>query len=290
MPPSRKSAFAALIAFCALAGSCRPEKTTAVSPSAGDYARAAAPRSIEPRLTLATVWQPCQKTLPAGAIVDVARCKTQNTAAQSVSRTDGACKPTTMSATEAVETLRTRPQCTDIAVAALERSVRDLPLPSAWSDLSAAYYVRAQREDEPSDFLRALDAAQRALNRAPLLPEAQFNRALAQEALGLSREAMRSWDALRRADASPWAREANEHWQRLARASVLIAATQWSLNRGRLPGVVQDTEAVAKLIAPYPAAAQRYVEDELLPRWADAAVTNDVRGAQDQLGRSSSST
>lgn len=188
-----------------------------------------------------------------------------------------------MSATEAVETLRTRPQCTDIAVAALERSVRDLPLPSAWSDLSAAYYVRAQREDEPSDFLRALDAAQRALNRAPLLPEAQFNRALAQEALGLSREAMRSWDALRRADASPWAREANEHWQRLARASVLIAATQWSLNRGRLPGVVQDTEAVAKLIAPYPAAAQRYVEDELLPRWADAAATNDVRGAQDQL-------
>lgn len=175
------------------------------------------------------------------------------------------------------------PQCTDVAVAALEHSVRDLPLPSAWSDLSAAYYVRAQREDEPSDFLRAFDAAQCALDHSPLLPEAQFNRALAQEALGLSSEAMRSWDALRRADASPWGREADEHWQRLARRSVVIAATQWPLNRDRLPGVAGDAEAVAKLITPYPAAAQRYVEDELLPRWAEAVAKNDVRSAQEPL-------
>src|SRR5947207_221308 len=124
-----------MIALCALAGSCRPEKTTAVSPSAGEHARAAAPRLIEPRLTLAASWQPCPKTLPSGALVEIARCGGQNTVSQTVSRTDGACNSTTMSPTEAAETVSAKPQCANIAVAALERGVRDLPVQSAWSDL-----------------------------------------------------------------------------------------------------------------------------------------------------------
>lgn len=55
----------------------------------------------------------------------------------------------------------------------------------AWSDLAAAWLVRAQRLGEPRDLVRALEAAERAVLLDGDLPEARFNRALAAEALFL---------------------------------------------------------------------------------------------------------
>jgi CHAT domain-containing protein len=153
------------------------------------------------------------------------------------------------------------------------------------NDLAAAYLVRAQREDQPSDLLRALGAAQQAVAKAPRLPEARFNLALAQEALGFSTEALAAWDEIRRTDPSSWAAEAGEHWNRLVKEMALRAATQWPLNRQRIPEVVRagDRAAVAQLIAPFPAATQRYLEEEVLPNWAQALSEDRQEEARQQL-------
>lgn len=82
-------------------------------------------------------------------------------------------------------------------------------------DLSAAYFIRAQRKYDPVDFLRALQAAEDTLRKNPGSKTAMFNRALAQEKLGLTREAIRSWDEVVKFDESGWSREAREHRERL---------------------------------------------------------------------------
>jgi hypothetical protein len=84
---------------------------------------------------------------------------------------------------EAVSILAFKPDCTDEAINALQRfAERDA---RAMSDLAAAYYLRAERQDRPSDYLRAWDAVSHALASAPTLSEARFNRDLIEEELGL---------------------------------------------------------------------------------------------------------
>ncbi len=123
------------------------------------------------------------------------------------------------------------------------------------SDVAAAYYVRARREDRPDDLLRAFDAVEQ-----PTSSAGWFNRALAAEALGLTAEAIGSWNKAR--DDSPWTAEAGQHRHRLL--SEVDAATQWTRARTRLPHA--DLQTTMRLIAPFHASAERYVEEELLPQ------------------------
>lgn len=165
----------------------------------------------------------------------------------------------------ALEVLAAQPRCTDAAIAALERfAIAHAP---AMSDVAAAYYVRAQREDRPSDFLRALQVAEQAVTVTPKLPAAHFNRALAQEALGLTVEAKESWNAFLALERSEWSNEARDHLQRLA---TLDGAQQWVINSSRIPAALtaRDEAALAKLIEPFPSSAERYLQTELLPQWA----------------------
>jgi tetratricopeptide (TPR) repeat protein len=102
----------------------------------------------------------------------------------------------------------------DEAVSVLENATRDAAGDAdAWSNLSAAYLVRAQRERRPDDVVKALDAADRATRVAPSLREAWFNRALATEQIGGRREeAKKAWEDYLRIDAaSAWSAEANRH-------------------------------------------------------------------------------
>jgi CHAT domain-containing protein len=187
---------------------------------------------------------------------------------------------------EAVRALVTRPDCTDTVVAKLEllagRNGQDGAL---LSDLSAAYHIRAQRRDRPSDLLRALDMAERAVAAAPALREAIFNRALAQESLGLDADARASWEEFGRIDETPWGTEAGERRRRLERAASVAAATQWSMHQQRLADGVttKDADAVAQMITPYPAAAQRFVEEDVLPLWAEAVKKGRADEARRQL-------
>lgn len=78
-----------------------------------------------------------------------------------------------------------------------------------WSDLAAAYLVRAGDMKSPEDIVRALDAARRAVEAAPSSPEPRFNLALALEASHLLDAAGHAWTAYLDIDAaSPWAAEA----------------------------------------------------------------------------------
>ena len=237
-------------------------------------------RAVEPMLSGYGKWQRCDRAA-GGQIV----CGSPTTPSEPVSIAPTECERLMRNGQDAVRFLESVPQCTDAAVAMLEGLARARREPALWSDVSGAYYVRAQRNDEPEDLVRALDAAGKAIERAPKKAGAHFNRALALEALGLSEDAMREWDGLRRQLPPQWAVEATEHWQRLTRQKARSAAVQWPLNEQRLPiaAAAGDHAAVTALIAPYHGAAVRYVEEKVLPAWASAVSQGRSGEAHTQL-------
>ena len=79
------------------------------------------------------------------------------------------------------------------------------------NDLAAAYHARGRSGGGDPDMRMALAAAERALVLKPDLAEAQFNRALALEALRMP-EAKAAWQAIATAESdSGWAKEAASH-------------------------------------------------------------------------------
>src|ERR1700753_90792 len=185
-------------------------------------------RSVEPRLSVFTRWQLCRRFLSPDHLVVQAQCPPSHIPSPVLSFSPDECKDMTATRPGALNMIARHPECTDDAVRRLEElshgpSFRDVA--TAWSDLAAALYVRAQRNDEPLDLLRALDAADRAVLLAPSLQEARFNQALAQEALGLS-VALTSWDELRQSAPAPWSSEIQQHWRRLDRELAEQAGTE----------------------------------------------------------------
>ena len=87
-------------------------------------------------------------------------------------------------------------ECLDHVMEAVKRYAQE--------DLSAAYFIHAQRARDPVDFLLALEAA----NRNPRSRTALFNRALALEKLGLVSEAINAWNEVANVEDSAWSREA----------------------------------------------------------------------------------
>jgi CHAT domain-containing protein len=261
-----------VIALCTCVTFCNPKDT-----GRQDMWR----RTVEPRLSNATEWQECRRTPPvAGRVVEEAQCGSAEPVSPPVSEAADACNEIVATHVQALRILSFQPRCTDVAIHALERFARTDA--GAMSDVAAAYYVRAQRNDQPSDFLHALDAAEQAIAAAPDLPAARFNRALAQEALGLSEEAIQSWEQFLGSEDSKWADEARQHYNRLIQQSKLDDTRRWQRNRDSLPGALRarDREDVSRLIAPFPYAAHRYFDEVLLPQWATAPTQehlDDIR-------------
>jgi len=241
-------------------------------------------RGIEPRLSSAPGWQACRKILSSGHLVEEAVCGTPHGSANSVSKAREDCDDMTSTHTEALRTLVTHPRCTDAVVDSLQGYAADHRGDArALNDLSAAYYVRAQRDDEPVDLLRSLDAALQALERAPGLPEALFNRALAQEALGFESEAAASWDVFRRVDQAQWAVDAAEHRRGLSQMTAADAAAQWELKRQRISDAIDAGDLATVRALEEPSPTLRWVENEILPQWAEAAAHHDAACAAKQL-------
>jgi CHAT domain-containing protein len=267
----------------ALSLTCSPDTPVRRSGPPSTSHEHSASRITQPLLSGFNDWRPCKTFIAEGAIVESAECGAINLPPDLVSVASGECDRLMNTQTEAVRILAYVPQCTDAAVEKLET----LPTPAtaaALSDLAGAYYVRAQRKDQPSDLVRSLNAAERAVRLAPDLPEAQFNQALAQEALGLLSEALHSWSALRAAP-SPWKAESEQHWRRLLEQRALSAAVQWPLDQQRLPEAVRsgDRVAVMRLVAPHRGAAQRHVEEAVIPAWALASAQGRTNEAQEAL-------
>jgi tetratricopeptide (TPR) repeat protein len=131
-----------------------------------------------------------------------------------------------LSAQRTVETLRAAgvgallTEDVDRAVELLQDAFGLAPTdPALLSDLSAAYLVRAARDDSRADRTQARAMAEAAISFDPRLLEARFNRALALERLATAEEARAAWqeylDVDKNDNDSGWAGEARQHLARL---------------------------------------------------------------------------
>ncbi len=136
------------------------------------------------------------------------------------------------------------------------------------TDLSAAYLVRATQADEPADIPKALESAETAIALLDPPVEAWFNRALALEALHLVDAARKAWeDYLQRDSSSGWAEEARQHLERLPKPRQSSAEE----DKARVRAVLEKRAAAVESLADEdPQLLRNYLEDEVLPSWADA--------------------
>jgi len=235
-----------VFALCFYATFCSPNDTNQ-SRSWG--------RTVEPMLSKTQDWQPCRKI--SGAVVSGVQCGTEPLLKRM--RCD-------FEQPEALRYLALYEDCIDRVIVLLEPLAKTDA--ASRSDLAAAWYVKAQREDRGTALLQGLTEAASAAAHTPKLPAASFNHALLLEAAGLHEQAIDAWNEFLRIDRSAWAREAREHRDRLRRGAQLDSAVQWKKNRLALAGLLRDgnRNAVALLVAPAVSAAQVYLEEELLPR------------------------
>jgi CHAT domain-containing protein/tetratricopeptide (TPR) repeat protein len=140
----------------------------------------------------------------------------------------------------------------DLAVRRLEEAHARAPGQAGiLNDLSAAYFVRARQTGDPSDFLRALNAGDRAVALDGALLEARFNRALVLQVLGLPLDAEAAWDEYLKVEPDPrWLEEAETRRE---------ALRSWGQ-----PGRQE---------------ARKRGEEELLPAWAEAWLAGQMEVA-----------
>lgn len=174
----------------------------------------------------------------------------------------------------------------DKAVSSLEEAARMTPRDSRLqSDLAAAYLVRFTDKNNLEDVTRAVGAATEATEGDPKLREARFNLALALESLSLREEARKAWQAYLAIDSSsPWAAEARQHLDALApeKQSKRFEQEHQQVVDAAASGDPTRALTVAKRL---PDTAYDYVENELIPMWADAWVAGDRAKADDALRR-----
>ncbi|MEA2488645.1 MAG: hypothetical protein QOH21_437, partial [Acidobacteriota bacterium] len=227
-------------------------------------------RSVEPWLSGDWAWRSCDKEVIADRVVTFAQCGA-HIAPPPVSLSAEGCDDMTGTPTQ---NLAARPTCADAAVTALEGQARGGRTADVFSDLAAAYYVRAQYRDQPKDLLESLKRADAALSIEPNHPQARFNRALALEALSLTEDAVAAWGLAARSVSPQWAADANAHRNFLGKALSRRAFVQWPGVRDRL--LSADRNTIEQAVAAYPGAVRRYVEDVVLPQWAETDSANSL--------------
>ena len=169
------------------------------------------------------------------------------------------------------------------AVSTLERAMRLAPRDARLSsDLAAGYLVRAGETKQIEDVARAVGHAKQAADLDPRLAEAGFNLALSLEHLSLRHEAKRAWQAYLDLDPrSAWAREARARIERLSEAP----EARWDKQRREViaAGERADEASIRVATQQHPDIAYEYVENDLIPAWADAWLANDREKAAKHL-------
>lgn len=157
------------------------------------------------------------------------------------------------------------------ALLSLEAAITAYPRSAeVWSDLSAVRYSLALEQEEPGDFLAALDAAEEALELEPRQPEALFNRALCLEGLGLWKTAKETWELyLEEDDTSGWAEEAREHLQKLHVPEPGV----WPKSELRAAASEGNLDQVREIVTVYRSPARRLLEEEILRDWGTAVLS-----------------
>lgn len=150
---------------------------------------------------------------------------------------------------------------------------------SFWSDLAAAHLAQATRADDVEGFANALALADRALSIDPRLAEAQFNRALALESLGLAAPSAEAYEECRRIDTSSgWSGEVTERLGRLRAPREDWRKTEPALRSAALRG---DRATVLALVRRFPQQSRTWAETEYLGRLTaeDVVVARAIGGA-----------
>jgi CHAT domain-containing protein len=160
------------------------------------------------------------------------------------------------------------------SIAALEQAASASNDPRIWSDLAAARYAYAVRDEHLSQLPEALADADHALRIDPKSPEALFNRALIIEALGLREQARKAWQKYLEIDpGSGWAVEARERLRRL------------DTHARRFDRRLLEELPADQLVREFPQEARTWGEVPLLSEWADAASANSGGLAEERLDR-----
>jgi CHAT domain-containing protein len=246
-------------------------------------------RLIEPRLIGLTFHEPCRVDPDAPDLIPDARCAEPSDIAihpaEDVRPRGGGARDRDFRGVYLLAALgQGRTGWIDKAVERLRRAAVANPEDArVWSDLAAAYLVRAERLDDPRDLVRAYVEANRAVFLDGCLPEALFNRALALERLFLIEEAKVAWRSFLDVEWSgPWRKEGEERLLRLEQGE---AETLWDDEKANLrqAALAGRTAAVESIVRSHRQAAREHAELELLGEWADAAAKAGAARAQEAL-------
>lgn len=164
-------------------------------------------------------------------------------------------------------------------LAKLEQAARSFPNDAdVWTDLAATRLSVAIEEHRAADLPLALAAADRAIELAPMLPEARFNRAAILERLGLHVQAREEWkNYLERDGSSDWAIEARRRLRAIAPAS------DW---KREITEALEHGPAIRAFVAAHSQEARTWAEGFLLFQWARAEEQHDTAGAEKLLEQS----
>ena len=188
----------------------------------------------------------------------------------------------------------------DLAIAALARGDADRALQlfalalnadtssaELWSDAAAAYLTASRDFDRPELAVRALAAAGEALNLKPELREAQFNRALALEAMGLIDPALVAWRDYAAIPGDPWGVVALLHADALQQDA--LPWEKWPAVRQQLVEFADNANTSSAMgltrLASFRHKIREWIELDLLVAWARALLANDSDRAERLLDR-----
>jgi CHAT domain-containing protein/tetratricopeptide (TPR) repeat protein len=160
----------------------------------------------------------------------------------------------------------------DQAVNTLKKAAEKYPNDAQiQSDLAAAYFARFEALGQDTDLENSYEAAAQAVKIAPKLPEARFNKALILERLGHRSDAAKEWNQYLTLERDKgWAGEAEQHARKLSGRPI---SEMWPRDRERLRDAASrgDRKTVAEVVGRFPERCRQYVEDEVLPQWAETA-------------------
>jgi CHAT domain-containing protein len=173
----------------------------------------------------------------------------------------------------------------DRAINLLGDAAKQTRSATPWSDLSAAYLVKANRTPARRiEYLaRALEASERSLREAPS-SEALFNRALARHGWSPYTDAPPAWAEYVAIERDPAWRTAAGRLA-AARPAVDRASDRWA---GRIAEFQRRLEAsdhtfVRETVSDHAEASLEFLEQELLARWGRNTLSNNIGVARAAL-------
>jgi CHAT domain-containing protein len=134
-----------------------------------------------------------------------------------------------------------------------------------WNDLAAATMCVARNDKRDDLWLAALSMADRALSIDPLVPEAQFNRAMILNVLGVQVRAETEWRKYLASDSQ-------SEWSAIVRGQItslpISESDAWKTATSDLTEVAPVK--LVSLTRAYPEPARRFAETVYLAMWSDA--------------------